>query len=55
MKAFLLFVSETWVVTPSVGRTLNGFPTQGGPIDDREASLEDAIHVVPQESSDSLH
>ena len=39
LQVVLLFGSETWVVTPLMGRVLGGVPGPGGTTSDREATM----------------
>ena len=40
VQKVLLFVSDTWVITPHTGRGLGGVPSKGGPKEHGKSSME---------------
>ena len=46
VQAVLIFVAETWVVTPRMGKVLGGVSDPGGDTDDRTAPAEDTGREV---------
>ena len=46
VQAVLLFISDTWVVTPCMDKALGGVSGPGGKTDDRTAPAEDTRQEV---------